>query len=123
MNILAVIIGGSLGALLRYAAMLWWHTERFPFGTLIVNVVAALLVGILYVVLVEHLDLLLAKNLLIVGFLGALSTMSALSLETWLMIDKGEWIMGISYVIATNLAVLLVAGSAIFTTRYVLTIT
>ena len=43
---LAVAIGGALGAVLRFGISEWMNTETHPWGTLTVNMVGSLLLGI-----------------------------------------------------------------------------
>ena len=50
-KILLVLIGGSLGAVCRYAAGLLavrWFGVSFPWGTLIVNLVGCFLIGLAF---------------------------------------------------------------------------
>lgn len=54
---LAVAGGGALGALLRYWVNLGVHGllgRGFPYGTLTVNVIGSLAIGVLYVLLAER---------------------------------------------------------------------
>jgi CrcB protein len=81
-----VMLGGSLGAALRYAAgllavRLWG--SHFPWGTLLVNLTGCFLIGLLFA-LAERVRLLTPdlRLFLITGFLGALTTFSSFSLET-----------------------------------------
>jgi len=85
-KILLVMLGGSLGALSRYAigllAVKWWG-PRFPWGTLAVNLVGCFLIGWLFA-LSGRVRLLTpeVRLLLITGYLGALTTFSSFALET-----------------------------------------
>ena len=79
-QILAIAIGGAAGAVLRY----WTSTgiyalvgRTFPYGTLVVNVAGSLLMGFLYVLLVERLALSVEwRAALLIGVLGAFTTFS-----------------------------------------------
>ena len=101
-NILFVMAGGAIGAGLRYqtgrAAMHMLGVTSWPWGTFIVNIFGGLCMGLLVGLLAlrsegsEPLRLFIA-----VGILGGFTTFSAFSLETLLMIERGDWFMAISY--------------------------
>ncbi len=85
MNLLWVGIGGFVGAVLRYGTshlVQTWAGDRFPGGTLAVNVLGCLMLGALLGIagrtidLPEHLRLLVA-----VGLLGSFTTFSTFAKE------------------------------------------
>ncbi len=93
MNILAVAIGGSLGALLRY-----WLAELptrflgpfFPYGTLFVNLLGSGAIGLLWgisevVTIPPH-----VRTLIFVGMIGAFTTFSTYMLETFNLLRENE---------------------------------
>ena len=92
-QIFAIMIGGALGAVLRYLvsnAVYALLGRDFPYGTLAVNVTGSFLMGVLTVLLVERGDIdPLLKLAILVGFLGAFTTFSTFSLDTLALIDKG----------------------------------
>ena len=93
-NLLLIALGGALGAISRYGlAQLSINLfgKGFPFGTLIVNFVGSLLMGILFGLIdAEHI-VPEAKMALGIGFLGALTTFSTFSLDTLLLMQQGDW--------------------------------
>ena len=100
--ILSIAVAGALGAVLRYAVVSMVSARFFPWGTLCVNVLGSLLMGVAYVVIVEKAltdpDL---KPLLMSGALGAFTTFSAFSLETWDLFERGEVGLAALYVLAS----------------------
>jgi CrcB protein len=104
-NTLIVMGGGAVGAALRYhlgrlAAHLFG--AGYPWGTLLANLLGGFAMGVLAGCLArsasggEHFRLLLG-----VGVLGGFTTFSAFSLETFLMIERGEAMSALLYVLAS----------------------
>lgn len=94
-NTLAIAIGGGLGSVARYwtaTGVYAWLGKDFPYGTLAVNVVGGLLMGLLTELLVARLAVAVEwRLLLLVGFLGGFTTFSTFSMETWLLLQDGEF--------------------------------
>lgn len=94
MPLFAIAIGGALGALLRFWVADGIHAvlgRSFPYGTLTVNLLGSLLMGGLYVLFADKLDLNPAWRAgLLVGVLGAFTTFSTFSLETLLLLEQGR---------------------------------
>ena len=117
LNYLAVGLGGFIGACTRYTiSLLVSHLPSFPFCTLLSNVIAALMIG--FIIGVERQTTLLpdqAKLFLTVGLLGGLSTFSAFSMETVVMLERGQYVHALSNVLLNvGLCVILVfAGLAL----------
>jgi len=92
-NLLAVGMGGFIGSCLRFALTRWLSKFTYlPFGTLASNVIAALVIGL--IIGIERQSSLLPVNqklFMTVGFLGGLSTFSAFSLETVILLERGSY--------------------------------
>ena len=99
MQILAIAAGGAVGALLRYWTSVSVHSllgQEFPYGTLTVNVVGSLLMGFLYILLVEKMIVSAEwRAVLLIGLLGAFTTFSTFSLETLNLFEQGEQIRAV----------------------------
>jgi CrcB protein len=93
-QVLLIAAGGAVGSVARYWASLGTHHlfgRGFPYGTLAVNVLGSLTIGLLYVLLVERSSLGVEwRAALITGFLGGFTTFSAFSLETTLLLEQAE---------------------------------
>ena len=111
---LAVALGGAVGAVSRYWISGWiarlGHESPFPYGTLVVNVVGSLLLGLLMGLSSEGSSLVPASvRLLIgVGVLGAFTTFSTFSYETIEALRVGALRVALSNV-ALNVALTLAA--------------
>lgn len=80
-----IAFGGAMGAILRYIMVLVLRSigTEFPYGTLFVNVVGSLLMGIFFVYFSSRSGAHEPQSLMLtVGFLGAFTTYSAFSLDT-----------------------------------------
>ncbi|MDG1292802.1 MAG: fluoride efflux transporter CrcB [Pseudomonadales bacterium] len=123
---MAVGLGGALGAIVRYAISLW-AIQRFEallptaalIGTLIANAVGAFLIGVLFVVITEK-GIIAAswRPLLVVGFLGALTTFSTFSIETVGLLQQGEWLSAMVYVLGSVIICLLLTWAGIELARW-----
>ena len=104
-HLFLVMLGGAIGAGARHlvgrAALALWG-PGFPVGTLAVNVIGGLAMGLLAGWLATRAsgDEAL-RYLLGVGVLGGFTTFSAFSLETVLMIERGELVTALFYILAS----------------------
>ncbi len=98
-----VAAGGAIGAAMRYLVGEWLSNDGFPYGTLTVNLLGSLVLGVVTVGIAQHV---ISENLAFVfatGFLGAFTTMSAYSVETVAMFDRGDSTLAFSYIGLTML--------------------
>ncbi len=100
-QVLAVAAGSALGALARWATGLWLNARwaGFPLGTLVVNCVGGLLIG-MALAWFERSPNELLRLLLVTGFLGGLTTFSAFSAESLLMLQRGQWGLAAGHTLA-----------------------
>ncbi len=93
-QVLAIAGGGALGALLRYWVSngVYLLTGRdFPYGTLVVNVLGSLLMGFLFIWLLERsLAGTAMRAFVLIGLLGAFTTFSTFSIETLNLVEAGH---------------------------------
>ena len=103
---LLVALGGSLGAITRFVAnnIVSVQTPDKPYlSTLVVNVIGSILLGFFYFVSTQ-LDLKPnLKDFFVIGYLGSLTTFSALSFEFANMIHQKDFIKAFNY-LSLNIA-------------------
>lgn len=101
----AIAAGGAMGALFRYWVSIGVHKlagTEFPYGTLTVNVAGSLLMGALYVLFIERMDVdPLWRGALLIGLLGAFTTFSTFSMETLNLVENGEPLRALANVAAS----------------------
>lgn len=106
LKLLAVAVGGSIGATTRYVVSTW-AAERFgtgfPYGTLIVNVVGCFIIGVFMVATTEKFIINPYWRLIVtVGFVGGLTTFSSFSYETFQLLEDSGLTL-VMYNILSNL--------------------
>ena len=92
---LIICLGGSIGTGMRYltgiAAARWFGAD-FPYGTLIVNLVGAFVIGLVQQLGTEALVIPDGTRLfLTTGMMGGLTTYSTFSYETVRLMESGAW--------------------------------
>jgi len=81
--VLLVGLGGAIGSMLRYLATEIIPSNHIPYGTISVNLVGSMLVGIMFGAIAA--DVIINQNYIILfgtGVLGAFTTMSAFAMDT-----------------------------------------
>ncbi len=113
-----VAVGSGLGGALRLFVSTFVSRgtgTEFPWGTLAVNVLGCLAVGVLGALFEQASPLHVRQDLrvlLVVGLLGGFTTFSAFSLETLLLVQRGAVAAAVAYVAASIVLCLLVAAAA-----------
>ena len=98
---LLIFVGGGAGSLCRYAlgGLIQSRAHSgFPMGTLAVNVIGCLIIGLVARQLLNMQSEVLLKAVLMTGFCGGFTTFSAFSYETIGLIAGGEWAKATLYV-------------------------
>jgi fluoride exporter len=97
-NILCVGLGGFIGASLRYIISInstKLFGAQFPYGTLIVNVVGGLLIGlIMELCITTNVISPSLKLFLVTGIIGGLTTFSTFSYETVTLFIEDNYVAG-----------------------------
>lgn len=100
-KVLLVGAGGFIGSVLRYVISGWVqtmsHSVAFPYGTLAVNVIGCLCIGLISA-LAEGRSLIgtEARAFLVVGIIGGFTTFSAFGNETMNLLRDGETALGLA---------------------------
>lgn len=106
-EVAAIAVGGAFGSVLRYGMSSWVYAlagRGFPYGTLAVNVVGSLLMGFLFVLFVDRLsDNVVWRAGLLIGVLGGFTTFSSFSIETFNLIEQGDWFKAMGNVLGSVL--------------------
>jgi CrcB protein len=94
-TIVAVGVAGFFGAMARYGLEGFVSSRNggsFPWGTFVVNVSGSLVLGFLFAVLIEGRVIVVPwlRTAMTVGFLGAYTTFSTLTLETFRLVEEGS---------------------------------
>jgi CrcB protein len=105
-KLLFIALGGAAGSVTRYLVAVQGQRlsqSVFPVGTLTVNVLGCLLIGLLgtlfagpVIVREEY------RFLLLVGFLGGFTTFSTFGFETLALVSDREWWLASTNVLASN---------------------
>jgi CrcB protein len=124
MNFLYVIIGGGIGAVLRYFSSQFINSSlniKFPLGTLFVNCIGALLIGFLINIFDVFQLNIKWKLFLITGFLGGYTTFSAYSLETVQYFINGNIKHALINILLNNVLCILFVLLGILLNRLIIT--
>ena len=93
-TVVAIAVAGAVGALARYGLeglVARRSTGAFPWGTFVVNVSGAFVLGFVFTVATDQLTTApWLRAAVTIGFLGAYTTFSTLSLETYRLLEDGS---------------------------------
>jgi fluoride exporter len=101
---------GALGCLARYFLSGWVYAllgRGFPYGTLVVNVIGAFLIGLIMEFSIR--SALVPPTIrvaLTIGFLGGLTTFSTFSFETFRLLEEGAVLVAFGNVLLSVVACL-----------------
>lgn len=120
-TIAVIALGGSLGALARFGLAQWvaahWP-KAFALATLAVNLIGCLIIGILYGLWMHRPEFSpLLKQGLFIGFLGAFTTFSTFSLDTLRLVENGEGLTALGYVLLSVCVCLIATWAGLSLTR------
>jgi CrcB protein len=109
LRILWIAVGGALGSVLRFLISGWVQQSilLFPLGTMVVNILGCLLIGLLSIVLLEsQVDPVIRTGILI-GLLGGFTTFSSFTHDTLRLAEARQFGLASLNVLASVLCCLL----------------
>jgi CrcB protein len=100
-NVVAVAGGGIVGCLMRWLAGVWLNSRwsGFPLGTLFVNCIGGLLIG-MALFWFERAPNETLRLLIVTGMLGGFTTFSSYSVESLIMLQRGEMLLALGHTLA-----------------------
>lgn len=121
MEFLWIGMGGFFGANARY----FFGREiahrlgmTFPYGTLVVNLTGAVLIGVILTILTDRVvDNPMWRQLVVAGFLGGYTTFSSYTYEAVGLMQDGRWSLALLYVVGSNVLGLLACFAGIWAVR------
>ena len=103
-QLIFIAVAGALGTVSRYGLSQFTHSilgKNFPWGTLVINVAGCFIIGLLATLFADtnafSKEIQLAAT---VGFLGAFTTFSAFSYDSYTFFSSGTWEMGLMNIAA-----------------------
>jgi CrcB protein len=103
MTLAFVALGGGLGCMLRFAAInlvIRINPGMFPFGTMLVNIVGSLAIGVL---LARFGGVSSLHAFFVTGMLGGFTTFSAFSWDMLSLLQRGEYLHALLYALGSVL--------------------
>ena len=97
-NLLLVGVGGMIGSMLRYLAIINVKNQPFPYGTLVVNVTGSFLIGILAGLVMKNTISPELRLFAATGVCGGFTTFSALSAECLQLINEHKYGFALLYI-------------------------
>lgn len=103
-QLILIFLGGGTGSLLRYGVskLLNSHVSQIPYGTLLVNCIGSLLIGLILGISTKN-DSLTANQLafVVIGFCGGFTTFSSFSYENSMFLKSGDLFNFFTYTLAS----------------------
>jgi fluoride exporter len=103
--IVAVAIGGAIGSVARYLVVMGSGKifgMNFPWGILIINVTGSFLIGAFAGLFATKWDLPQAVRIfLTVGICGGYTTFSTFSLDSYYLMERGQFVAALAYMIGS----------------------
>ena len=96
MTLVFIAVGGAAGAVSRYLIQGWVEDlagGRFPWGTFAVNISGSFVLGVVFALAMDR--AIMSPEIrvpLMIGFIGSYTTFSTLMLESWRLVEEGDYL-------------------------------
>lgn len=96
MTLVLIAVGGAAGAVSRYLIQGWVEElagGRFPWGTFVVNISGSFFLGVVFALAMDR--AIVSPEIrvpLMIGFIGSYTTFSTLMLESWRLVEEGDYL-------------------------------
>jgi len=118
---LLIFVGAGVGANARYWLTIWMGQRMgplFPWGTLTVNTLGSLLIGLLAGAVAGGEPFFQPWRLLLaVGVLGGFTTFSTFSLDAVQLMRDQQWMLALGYIAASTVVTIAGCGVGFFAAR------
>lgn len=117
MKIVLLMTGGALGTFFRYLISGLPHKYTdivFPWGTLLVNVSGAFIIGLIWGIFEERGISPHIRTFIFIGFLGGFTTFSTFALETLNLFKEGAIKLAFVNILANNLLCIIMVFGGFF---------
>lgn len=122
-GIISISIGGTIGALLRYAissGIYGLTSNKFTWGTIAVNLIGSFLIGLFWQFFDSYPISPHMRAMLFTGGLGAFTTFSTYSLETALLLQNGQIKLGLANTVASAVLGIIAVLLGMMAMRYLM---
>lgn len=120
-TLVLVALGGGIGSVLRYLVskiVYKWFSAYIPMGTFAVNVLGCFMIGLFFGLAIKNAsyqgDM---RILLMTGLCGGFTTFSAFALENVNLLQSGEYMQALIYIVASVVVGLLAVFGGIVLVR------
>lgn len=120
LQILFIALGGSLGAIARYifSNIVYQHiNDIFPWGTLVINLTGSFFIGVFFELFDKAILPTEMRSFITIGFLGAYTTFSTYSLETFNLLREGEISLASLNILGSNILSIILVVFGIYSSR------
>ena len=122
-RLLCLLIGGGFGSLLRYilsSIIQKQSASLFPYGILIVNLIGAALIGFLWGLFQNVIVSTNLRIFIFIAILGAFTTFSTFSLETFNLLKGRQYITALINVVVNNVFCIILVFAGSITARFLI---